>query len=58
MSSSMVSSKYKPKTVFLRTLLTAIAETYLRNRKEATFDHEDFDSLSNKFVSKLVIKAN
>ncbi|KAF4125544.1 C6 finger domain protein [Geosmithia morbida] len=33
-------------------------ETYLRNRKEAAFDRYDFDSLSNKFVSKLVIRAN
>jgi len=33
-------------------------EKYLRSRKEATFDRYDFDSLSNKFVSKLVIRAN
>lgn len=34
-------------------------EAYLRTRKEdASFDPTDFDSLSNKFLSKLVIKAN
>ncbi|KAM3431284.1 hypothetical protein MY4824_007212 [Beauveria thailandica] len=34
-------------------------EAYLRARKEeASFDPTDFDSLSNKFLSKLVIKAN
>jgi len=34
-------------------------EQYLRSRKEeAQFDRYDFDSLSNKFVSKLVIRAN
>lgn len=33
-------------------------ETYLRTRKESKFDRYDFDSLSNKFLSKLVIKAN
>ena len=33
-------------------------ESYLRGRKEAKFDRDDFDSLSNKFVSKLVIRAN
>ncbi|KZZ87388.1 C6 finger domain-containing protein [Moelleriella libera RCEF 2490] len=35
------------------------AEAYLRSRKESTkFDRYDFDSLSNKFLSKLVIRAN
>ncbi|MCJ1476597.1 hypothetical protein MMC13_005263 [Lambiella insularis] len=33
-------------------------DKYLRGRSEATFDRNDFDSLSNKFVSKLVIRAN
>jgi hypothetical protein len=33
-------------------------ETYLRNRKETQFDRYDFDSLSSKFLSKLVIRAN
>jgi hypothetical protein len=35
------------------------AEDYLRSRAEsAKYDPEDFDSLSNKFISKLVIRAN
>ncbi|KAI5464603.1 hypothetical protein BGZ63DRAFT_350686 [Mariannaea sp. PMI_226] len=33
-------------------------EAYLRTRKETQFDRYDFDSLSNKFLSKLVIRAN
>ncbi|KAL5615151.1 hypothetical protein BROUX41_005208 [Berkeleyomyces rouxiae] len=33
-------------------------ESYLRGRPDAKFDSTDFDSLSNKFLSKLVIKAN
>ncbi|KAF1813571.1 hypothetical protein P152DRAFT_393809 [Eremomyces bilateralis CBS 781.70] len=34
-------------------------ETYLRGRNEvAKYDREDFDSLSNKFLSRLVIRAN
>lgn len=33
-------------------------EAYLRTRNEAKFDRYDFDSLSNKFLSKLVIRAN
>jgi hypothetical protein len=34
-------------------------ETYLRDRSTtAKFDRHDFDSLSNKFLSKLVIRAN
>lgn len=33
-------------------------EQYLRTRNEAKFDRYDFDSLSNKFLSKLVIRAN
>ncbi|GAO17577.1 uncharacterized protein UV8b_07167 [Ustilaginoidea virens] len=33
-------------------------EAYLRTRKEAEFDRYNFDCLSNKFLSKLVIRAN
>lgn len=33
-------------------------EPYLRSRSEAAFDRSDFDCLSNKFLSKLVIRAN
>jgi len=33
-------------------------ENYLRTRQETKFDRYDFDSLSNKFLSKLVIRAN
>ncbi|KAF1938803.1 hypothetical protein EJ02DRAFT_353692 [Clathrospora elynae] len=33
-------------------------ETYLRSRTDCKFDRKDFDSLSNKFLSKLVIRAN
>ncbi|KAF1363076.1 hypothetical protein EJ07DRAFT_173784 [Lizonia empirigonia] len=33
-------------------------DTYLRSRSDCKFDREDFDSLSNKFLSKLVIRAN
>jgi hypothetical protein len=33
-------------------------EAYLRTRQETKFDRYDFDSLSNKFLSKLVIRAN
>lgn len=35
-----------------------VTEAYLRTRKESKFDRYDFDSLSNKFLSKLVIRAN
>lgn len=31
---------------------------YLRSRSDCKFDRQDFDSLSNKFLSKLVIRAN
>jgi hypothetical protein len=34
------------------------AENYLRGRPNAKYDRGDFDSLSNKFLSKLVIRAN
>jgi len=33
-------------------------ESYLRSRNTSKFDRYDFDSLSNKFLSKLVIKSN
>ncbi|KAH7135726.1 hypothetical protein B0J11DRAFT_426922 [Dendryphion nanum] len=33
-------------------------ESYLRKRSDCKFDRSDFDSLSNKFLSKLVIRAN
>ncbi|RAR06944.1 c6 finger domain-containing protein [Stemphylium lycopersici] len=33
-------------------------EPYLRSRSDCKFDRTDFDSLSNKFLSKLVIRAN
>ncbi|PNS20900.1 hypothetical protein CAC42_2831 [Sphaceloma murrayae] len=33
-------------------------ETYLRSRPDTIFTRDDFDSLSNKFLSKLVIRAN
>lgn len=39
-------------------MLTYLLETYLRSRNNSKFDRYDFDSLSNKFLSKLVIKAN
>lgn len=39
-------------------ILTAIAENYLRGRPNAKFERKDFDSLSNKFLAKLVIRAN
>ncbi|KAL1958169.1 hypothetical protein VTO42DRAFT_5024 [Malbranchea cinnamomea] len=33
-------------------------ESYLRGRSKAQFNREDFDCLSNKFVSRLVIRAH
>ena len=36
----------------------SLAEPYLKDQQNAKFDREDFDSLSNKFLSKLVIRAN
>ncbi|KAI9825474.1 MAG: hypothetical protein M1832_001204 [Thelocarpon impressellum] len=33
-------------------------EDYLKSRADAKFDRQDFDCLSNKFLSKLVIRAN
>lgn len=39
-------------------LLTIFTETYLKGQQNAKFDRDDFDSLSSKFLSKLVIRAN
>ncbi|EAW10482.1 Zn(II)2Cys6 transcription factor domain-containing protein [Aspergillus clavatus NRRL 1] len=33
-------------------------ESYLRSRSNSKFDRNDFDCLSNKFVSRLVVRAN
>lgn len=33
-------------------------EPYLKTRNESKFERDDFDCLSNKFLSKLVIRAN
>lgn len=33
-------------------------ESYLRQRPAATFSRDNFDSLSNKLLSRLVIRAN
>jgi hypothetical protein len=33
-------------------------ESNLRSRSDCKFERSDFDSLSNKFLSKLVIRAN
>ncbi|KAL9612447.1 MAG: hypothetical protein Q9167_002956 [Letrouitia subvulpina] len=49
--------KWRPSLVSIMVLTQAI-EPYLRTRAKATFDREDFDSLSNKFTSRLVIRAN
>lgn len=35
-----------------------LPEDYLRGRPNAKYNRSDFDSLSNKFLSKLVIRAN
>lgn len=40
-----------------RLFANAIIENYLRGRQDAKFDRKDFDSLSNKFLSRLVIRA-
>jgi hypothetical protein len=39
-------------------VLTNIPEAYLRTRSDSKFDRYDFDSLSNKLLSKLVIRSN
>ena len=36
----------------------SVTESYLRTRPDSKFDRSDFDCLSNKFLSKLVIRAN
>jgi hypothetical protein len=51
----MVSSSTLP--LDMATLIPS-AESYLKTRPDAKFDRQDFDSLSNKFLSKLVIRAN
>ncbi len=53
-------TKYGKPTPFLynNIMLTRTPETYLRSRSDCKFDRSDFDSLSNKFLSKLVIRAN
>ncbi|GIK03318.1 hypothetical protein Aspvir_007387 [Aspergillus viridinutans] len=33
-------------------------ESYLRSRSNSKFDRNDFDCLSNKFISRLVVRAN
>lgn len=33
-------------------------ENYLRSRSNLKFNRNDFDCLSNKFVSRLVVRAN
>ena len=37
-------------------LTDLITEAYLRDRPNAKFDSKDFDSLSNKFMSRLVLR--
>jgi hypothetical protein len=39
-------------------LTIRVTESYLKKRPESKFDRDDFDSLSNKFLSKLVIRSN
>ena len=38
--------------------LMSLTDKYLRSRANASFDRDDFDSLANKFTSKLVIRAS
>lgn len=42
----------------LRMSTNNCTEDYLKTRPDVKFDRGDFDSLSNKFLSKLVIRAN
>ncbi len=49
---------YPQRCCSLRNMLIQSADGYLRQRGSARFDRDDFDSLSGKFVSKLVIRAN
>lgn len=46
------------KTMFLPNSANDFAENYLRGRSNSQFDGGDFDCLSNKFISRLVIRAN
>ena len=48
----------QPHSLIVTDVLTCITEEYLRSRQNANFDRNDFDCLSNKFLSKLVIRAN
>lgn len=50
--------KSQARSVLADPALIKRAETYLRSRSDCKFDRADFDSLSNKFLSKLVIRAN
>lgn len=44
---------------FTELMLTQPAESYLKERQTtAKYERDDFDSLSSKFLSKLVIRAN
>jgi hypothetical protein len=42
----------------LHWILIYTIEAYLKGRSDAKFERDDFDSLSNKFLSKLVIRSN
>ena len=50
--------KFRSEVFLASFILTYSAESYLRTRPDAKFDRSDFDCLSNKFLSKLVIRAN
>ena len=56
MSPSMV--RLLPLAIEDENLLTNFVEAYLKTRADCKFDRKDFDCLSNKFLSKLVIRAN
>ena len=43
---------------YLYTFTNIPSDKYLKTRQQASFDRNDFDSLSNIFVSKLVIRAH
>lgn len=42
----------------LEEMLRSNVDKYLRTRCDTAFDRDDFDSLTNKFASKLVIRAS
>ena len=44
--------------MLLEPFANVCTEKYLKERSAAKFDRNDFDCLSNKFLSKLVIRAN